>query len=104
MDRRILVCLLILGACTTGTPEDPTIARGRQTYTANCTSCHNADPSLPGPVGPEVAGSPRELVAARVQHAAYPPGYTPKRQTTLMQPLPQLGESDIDDLVAFLNR
>ena len=84
-----------------GAPSDPAAQRGRDVYLANCTACHNADPSLPGPVGPEIKGSPRELIEARVMRAAYPPGYVPKRATTLMQPLPQL-QDGIDDLAAYL--
>jgi hypothetical protein len=59
------------------------------------------DPTLPGPLGPEVKGSPRDLIEARVLRAEYPVGYTPKRPTTLMQPLPQLA-GNIDDLAAYL--
>jgi mono/diheme cytochrome c family protein len=95
-----------LGACTGPTvdPNDPvamSIERGRQIYQTNCTACHNSDPSRPGTVGPEIAGSPRALVEARVMHAQYPPGYSPKRATTLMTPLPQL-EGNLDDITAYL--
>jgi mono/diheme cytochrome c family protein len=70
-------------------------------YLVNCTACHNTDPALPGAVGPPVAGSPRELVEARVLRAQYPPGYTPKRPTHAMVALPQLAGS-VDDLAAYL--
>ena len=59
------------------------------------------DPTKAGTLGPPVAGASRELVEARVMRAAYPPGYAPKRTTTLMQPLPDLVGA-IDDLAAFL--
>ena len=104
MVTRVATMMVLFGlGCTAGAEpnEDPAVDRGRDVYLANCASCHNLDPSRPGPVGPELKGSPRELIEARVMRAQYPPGYTPKRGTTLMQPLPQL-EGSIDDLAAFL--
>ena len=89
-----------LGACSKSETLTP-VARGRQVYLANCVVCHNPDPREPGPQGPEVAGSSRELIEARVVHASYPPGYTPKRTTKAMVALPHL-QSRIDDLAAFL--
>jgi mono/diheme cytochrome c family protein len=75
--------------------------RGRVIYMSNCVVCHNADPSLPGSQGPEIAGSSRELVEARVLHVSYPPGYTPKRKTNAMRAMTRLAP-EIDNLVAFL--
>ncbi|MDP3940080.1 MAG: cytochrome c [Deltaproteobacteria bacterium] len=80
-----------------GTPAD----RGRRVYKVNCTVCHNADPSLPGAVGPAIKGSSPELVEARVLRAEYPPGYTPQRDSKLMPAQPHLAK-DIDALAAFL--
>ena len=68
---------------------------------ARCTACHNMDPTKSGVLGPAVQGSSRALIDARVLRAGYPDGYTPKRKTTLMQPLPDLAAS-VDDLAAFL--
>ncbi|MDP3938444.1 MAG: cytochrome c, partial [Deltaproteobacteria bacterium] len=85
------------GNAESGTPAD----RGRRVYKVNCIVCHNADPSLPGAVGPAIKGSPRELVEARVLRAEYPSGYTPQRESKLMPAQPHLGK-DIDDLAAFL--
>jgi mono/diheme cytochrome c family protein len=82
-------------------PPDP-IQRGKAVYQSSCTACHNADPRLPGAVGPEVAKSSRELIEARVMHAEYPAGYSPKRKSQLMQPLPQL-KDDLGALAAYLN-
>ena len=94
----ILALALALGACA----EDGSPAgRGRQVYLAQCIACHNSDPSKDGPLGPAIKGSSRELLEARVLRGAYPPGYTPKRGTAIMQPMPQLAAS-IDDLAAFL--
>jgi hypothetical protein len=59
------------------------------------------DPAETGALGPAIKGSSRELLEARVIHAAYPPGYTPKRTTTTMVALPHLS-GDIDALAAYL--
>ncbi len=75
--------------------------RGRAIYLSNCAACHNLDPSKDGPIGPAIKGSTKDLVEARVLHAAYPPGYTPKRRTTMMPAQPDL-QPAIPDIVAFL--
>jgi mono/diheme cytochrome c family protein len=75
--------------------------RGRQVYMSNCIVCHNPDPTQPGSQGPDIAGASRELIEARVLHAAYPPGYAPKRSSKAMLPLPHL-KNRIDDLASFL--
>ena len=58
-------------------------------------------PSGNGPIGPAVKGSSRELIEARVVRGVYPPGYTPKRPSAVMQPMPHLAGS-VDDLTAYL--
>ena len=97
--------LASLFACTAGSSVAPALSaeaeRGRSVYAANCTACHNADPAKTGSLGPEVKGATRELLEARVLRGEYPAGYTPKRTSTLMQPLPKL-EADIDALFAYL--
>jgi mono/diheme cytochrome c family protein len=90
---------ILLAACAQGT--DTPAERGRQAYMANCIACHASDPAVPGALGPPVKGSPRELLEAKVLRGAYPPGYTPKRPTAIMQPLPNLA-SNIPDLAEFL--
>ncbi len=100
-----LVFVLMLSGCgenskapATGEGEP---SRGKQVYLAQCISCHNPDPSKAGPLGPPVKGSSRELLEARVVRGTYPPGYTPKRDSAIMKPLPHLA-SAIPDLAAFL--
>jgi hypothetical protein len=61
------------------------------------------DPSQPGSLGPELVGSSRALIEARVLRGEYPNGYKPKRTTNLMIPLPHL-KDDIDALAAYLAR
>ena len=89
------------GASTPAPTLSPEAERGKVVYATNCTACHNADPAKAGSLGPDLKGSSRELVEARVMRAEYPAGYTPKRTSTLMQPLPKL-EADIDALAAYL--
>ena len=67
-----------------------------------CVVCHNTNPNLAGSQGPPIAGASRDLVEARVKHLAYPPDYTPQRKTHAMTAFPNLPESDIDALTAFL--
>lgn len=95
------------GAASSGAPDDATdpsldlVARGERIYNVNCIACHHRDPTQDGGLGPPIAGSSRELIEARVLRGEYPPGYTPKADTTLMIPLPHL-DSEIDALSAFL--
>lgn len=92
---------ITLSACGPSKPMTPA-ERGRIVYMTNCVVCHNADPNLAGSQGPPIAGSSRELVYDRVIFLTYPPGYTPKRSTHTMRPLPQLKDR-IDDLTTFLD-
>ncbi len=106
--------LLLVGAMavTSGCSEDtkqatemtPTdlVKHGAGVYAANCTVCHNPNPSVDGALGPALAGSSLELITMRVLHVQYPAGYTPKRDTAIMLPLPYL-EPELPALAAFLN-
>ena len=99
---RVVVALsaVAFAACERGAEADA-IELGRRAYLANCTACHNPDPTRDGSVGPAVAGSSPELVRLRVLRADYPPGYTPKRDTHLMPAQPFLA-SEIEHLAAYL--
>lgn len=77
------------------------VADGRSTYNANCIACHAMDPTQDGALGPAVAGSSLALVTARVIHGNYPEGYTPKRPSRVMVPLPHL-EPKLTALAAYL--
>ena len=91
---------LVLAAC--GREQlGPEAERGRRVYLSQCTACHASDPSQPGPVGPAVRGASRELLEAKVLRGAYPPGYTPRRPTSVMPPQPALAP-EIDALAAYL--
>jgi len=96
----VVAAALALAAC--GREQlSPEAERGRQVYVSQCTACHAFDPLQPGPVGPEIKGSSRELLEAKVVRGSYPPGYRPKRATAVMPPQPQLAR-DIDTLAAYL--
>ena len=103
--RRILVVLplvaVLAGCGQGGSSLSPEAERGRQVYVAQCTSCHSSDPAQNGPLGPVVKGSSRELLEARLLRGTYPAGYTPKRPSAIMQPMPHLTGS-LDDLAAYL--
>jgi mono/diheme cytochrome c family protein len=78
------------------------VAKGKTVYLANCITCHNSNPRLAGSLGPDVYGSSKELLTARIVHGNYPEGYTPKRSSHVMRALPHLA-NDIDALTAYLN-
>ena len=104
LEGRTIVVLLLgstLAACSGQEGLSPEAERGRQIYLAQCSSCHSPDPAKDGPLGPAVKGSSRALLEARVLRGVYPPGYTPKRPSAVMQPMPQLASS-LDDLAAYL--
>jgi mono/diheme cytochrome c family protein len=93
--------LAVAGCKDSSTTLSPLAERGRQTFRAQCTACHNTDPSQPGPLGPAIKGSSRELIEAKVLKGAYPPGYAPKRPTRIMQPIPAV-VPDIPALAEYL--
>jgi len=74
---------------------------GEEIYGNVCATCHGGDPSKDGTVGPAIAGSSLELIEAKVLRGEYPPGYTPKRNSKAMPPLPYLKDY-IPDIAAFL--
>ena len=79
----------------------PLAQEGRRIYANVCIACHNGDPTRDGSLGPAIAGSPRELLEARVVRGEYPPGYTPKRPTASMPRFESLADQ-VDALAAYL--
>lgn len=99
------VSALGLGGAGCSNDETATLSeaaqRGRGVYMNVCVACHSADPAQDGSLGPNLAGTTRELLEWRVVKGAYPPGYTPKRTTGAMPAFPHLA-AQIEDLHAFL--
>ncbi|MGZ3708220.1 MAG: c-type cytochrome [Bdellovibrionota bacterium] len=95
-----------LGCTKTPAPapgsKEALLSRGRVVYQTTCIACHNSDPHKPGAIGPEIWGSPKELVTARIMKAGYPEGYKPKRETHTMPAFPQL-ERDAEAIALYLN-
>ncbi len=102
MRRLLLATLatLALAGCEQA-QLSPSAERGRQIYLSQCVSCHGPDPAQAGPIGPQIKGASKELLEAKVVSGTYPAGYTPKRPTTVMLPLPALAP-DIPALADYL--
>jgi mono/diheme cytochrome c family protein len=97
----LLLAAVAMAGCSPSGPQLSEAAeRGKTVYFTVCIACHNAKPTLDA-LGPPIAGASRELLEARVVHAAYPPGYQPKRKSQAMPAMPHLAGS-IDDLAAYL--
>ncbi len=107
MSKGIAGLFLVAGLLVAGCSGDETASlseaaqRGRGVYMNVCVACHSANPALDGTLGPNLAGTSRELLEWRVVKGGYPPGYTPKRTTGAMPVFPHLA-GQIDDLHAFL--
>ena len=85
------------------TPEQKKLhSKGKGIYFSVCISCHNANPKLPGAVGPDVYGSSMDLLTHRVLLGKYPEGYKPKRVGQQMPVFEDL-KDDIPALHFFLN-
>lgn len=81
------------------------IAKGKRVYLSSCIQCHNRDPNLKGPIGPEMVDAPIEVMTAKVMTGLYPrklpAGFVPKRKTKLMRPLKQF-KNDIPAIHAWV--
>lgn len=96
-----------LAACKKEKQEaisEPPAVQGRKLYLQYCIACHNGDPKQDGMVGPSNAGASVELLRAKILTGKYPPGYTPKRTTNAMPPIPTITEDQIKALHAYLNQ
>jgi len=105
-SRFMLVLSLapLLTACPSsdsGDAQAALVKRGKVVFETNCIACHSSDPRKDGPVGPANACASAELLAAKVLRNQYPAGYTPKRDTRAMAPLPHL-EKELPALTAYM--
>jgi mono/diheme cytochrome c family protein len=70
-------------------------------YKTRCISCHNANPSKPGAIGPDIADSSLELITLKTQKREYPKNYKPKRKTRIM-PRIILSENQLKDIYNYI--
>lgn len=98
----VLLITLALQACTSKETLSPLAQKGKTVYLSSCIACHNVNPRVAGALGPDIAGSSLELIRSKVLENKYPAGYTPKRNTKQMVPMPQ-HQNDIDALFEYLN-
>jgi mono/diheme cytochrome c family protein len=75
---------------------------GKSIYIQKCIRCHNANPTIAGAIGPDVAGSSLELITLKTQKKEYPRNYKPKRKTKIM-PVIKLKETQLLDLSKYLS-
>lgn len=74
-------------------PTNETInAEGKRIYLGTCVKCHNANPSKPGPIGPELYTTPLDVFRTKVPKGTYPSGYKPKRRSKIMPKFPSLAD------------
>lgn len=79
--------------------------KGKRIYMSTCIQCHNRDPNLKGPIGPEMVDAPLSVMESKVMTGLYPAtlpaGYVPKRKTKSMRKLPHL-KNDIPAIHAWV--
>lgn len=75
---------------------------GQALYKSRCAVCHNVNPTKPGSIGPDLAGSSLELITLKTQKRQYPVGYKPKRKSRIM-PKIKLSETQIKSLHTYIN-
>jgi mono/diheme cytochrome c family protein len=77
------------------------VGRGKHYYQNVCIACHAGDPNEDGFLGPALAGTPLEVIEAKVMRGEYPEGYTPKRNTLTMPRFEFLGP-ELANIAAYL--
>ena len=94
---------LISSACAQA--DRALIQRGALLYKSNCIQCHNKDPNLKGPIGPEMVDAPLEVMTSKIMTGGYPTvlpqGYVPKRRSKAMKKIPKL-QKDIPAIYAWV--
>lgn len=61
-----------------------------------------SNPTKPGSIGPDIAGSSLELITLKTQKRQYPTGYKPKRKTRIM-PQIKLSDNQLKALHQYIN-
>jgi len=81
------------------------LAKGKELYLAQCIRCHNADPNIKGPIGPEMVDAPLDVMKYKVATGRYPDvlpeGFVPKRTTKQMTKLPAV-VPDVPSIHAYV--
>ena len=81
------------------------IEKGKEIYLSTCIQCHNKDPNVKGPIGPELVDAPLEVMQVKVVTGRYPEvlpeGFVPKRKTKQMRKFPNL-EKDVPSIHAYV--
>lgn len=85
--------------------DQASIDKGKRLYLSNCIQCHNKDPNLKGPIGPEVVDAPLPVMHSKIMTGAYPgvlpAGFVPKRKSKAMKKITKL-EKDIPAIFAYV--
>jgi mono/diheme cytochrome c family protein len=74
---------------------------GKQIYTKNCIRCHNATPTKPGTIGPELKSTPENVFHGKITQGIYPVGYKSKRKTKIM-PRFKMSKEETDKIVKYI--
>jgi len=102
---RLILFFILFSSCTKSLPPEKQVLydKGKTLYVKHCISCHNANPSRPGPSGPALKNSSTELVYKKVLFGTYPQGYKPKMPSKLMKVFKdELNKADIEALSIYL--
>jgi mono/diheme cytochrome c family protein len=70
-------------------------------YTKNCVRCHNATPTKPGTIGPELKSTPENVFYGKITQGIYPVGYKSKRKTKIM-PRFKMSKEETDKIVKYI--
>lgn len=83
----------------------PDLAKGKRLY-QTCIQCHNKDPNVKGPIGPELTDAPLSIMQWKVENgggypSTLPPGFVPKRKSKAMKKIPNLVK-DVPHIYAWI--
>lgn len=94
----LFICCIMISFLMASLSE---ASEGKTLYITRCASCHNVNPTKPGSIGPDIAGSSLELITLKTQKREYPKDYKPKRKTRIMPKIP-LSDVQLKSLYEYL--